>query len=321
MDHLDRVFAAIDAAQETGLAVVPPPGVLTGFSAEKFLGLLQRLGGLGGAYLEIGVFQGMTLLSTAFANPTVPCYGIDNFAYHDPDGTNERIVRQRAEALGLSNWHILNMDFEVALDRIDELVPEPVGLYLIDGPHDYRAQLICLGFAADKVAPGGVVVVDDANYRHVRQATADFLKMRPDFKLIFESYTAKHPHNMSKAEEAEARGGWWDGIHVLVRDVDDQIEGLVPPTENRQYVVDHEVHAHAYGPLALHATNLLYGLTHPRRLPGAIARLLKEGKAQLKGWDPSYVGLNTWSDGLPSRTAGYRATASRPRLAPAKVDG
>lgn len=313
MNYEARVFDAILAAQAGGLAVRPPEGVLSGYSGEKFLGLLQRLAGLGGAYLEIGVFQGLTLLTTAFANPKTPCYGIDNFGKYDPDGTNESTVRSRGKALALDNWHILNMDFEVALDRLEELVKEPVGLYLIDGPHDYRSQLVCLGFAADKIKPGGVVIVDDANYRHVRQATADFLKMRPDYKLIFEAYTPKHPYNMSAAEEAEARAGWWDGIHVLIRDTENRIEGLIPPTEKSMFINDHEIHAAAFAPLSFEAVNVLHAFSRPLRLPKAFFRLLRELVRPRE--KATYAVLNTYSKDLPTRMASIRGSTVTPKSA------
>ena len=56
---------------------------ISGYSGKKVIGLLQRSTKLfkgqdDACYLEVGVFQGLTLLSVATACPAIKCYGIDN---------------------------------------------------------------------------------------------------------------------------------------------------------------------------------------------------------------------------------------------------
>src|SRR5688572_9541062 len=96
---------------------------LTGLSGNKLTGALQRLTSLfkddpSACYLEVGVFQGLTLNSVASANPTVSCFGIVNFAFFDPRNENMKIVLKRIAALGNENAHLINADYEDALGSL-----------------------------------------------------------------------------------------------------------------------------------------------------------------------------------------------------------
>ena len=120
-----------------------------------------------------------------------------------------------------------------------------VGVYFVDGPHDYRSQLVCLLLIKPFLAPGAVIIVDDCNYRHVRQANNDFLMSHPEFKLIFQAYTSSHPKNMNPGAYQQATMGWWNGANVIVHDPDNELEPFLPPTyrSRKLYENEHEVHA------------------------------------------------------------------------------
>ena len=196
---------------------------LTGFSSLGNIGLLQSLASFLAfeldniCYLEVGVFQGMTLLSTAKAAPNLPCYGIDNFNFFDPNGQNQSLIESRKSEMQLNNTELINADYEDALQSLSSYIgTKKIGLYLIDGPHDYRSQLMCLQMALPYLHEKAVIIIDDCNYEHVRQANADFLLTHPEFKLLFQSYSNCHPENVSGNQDF-----WWDGINVIVKDVDD----------------------------------------------------------------------------------------------------
>ena len=213
--RVEQLTRAIIEAESRGLFGETPPDVLSGFSGERLVGALQRFTRLlprdgQTVYCEVGVFQGMTLLSTAHANPQIPCFGIDNFSQFDAEGRNHALVRERARRLGVTNARIVDADFEDALRRAEQwLDGRAIGVYFVDGPHDYRSQIVCLLQAKRLLAEGAVIVVDDSNYEHVRRANADFLASHDDFALLFEAYTPCHPANMDEAarEVAGAAGG------------------------------------------------------------------------------------------------------------------
>ena len=68
-------------------------------------------------YLEIGVFQGLTLLSNPAANPSVPCCGIDNFSQFDTAGDNLSLLLERRRQLNAENAELIVADFERASSR------------------------------------------------------------------------------------------------------------------------------------------------------------------------------------------------------------
>ena len=247
----DEVINWIQEADLNGLLPNTENDILTGFSGAKIIGFLQRaslsLTELKDAcYLEVGVFQGLTLLSTALANSDIQCYGIDNFAYLDPQGKNFALVRERQKKLNLNNVYIINQDYEDALENLNTYINEQkIGLYFVDGPHDYRSQLMCLQLALPYLHEHSVIIVDDCNYQHVRQANRDFLLTNPEYKLVFEAYSKCHPKNMSESDYQNAINGWWNGINIIVRDQNNCLPVMFPPTQrDRQlYENEHIIHS------------------------------------------------------------------------------
>lgn len=284
--------------------------ILTGFSGTKLIGALQRLAQSWDAnpdacYLEIGVFQGLTLLSVAASNPQLACYGIDNFAYFDLDGKNFGLVEERRRQLNATNARIINLDYEDALENLaTHIEGRKVGVFFIDGPHDYRSQLMCLELALPCLHEQAVIVIDDCNYRHVRQANRDFLVTHPEYALVFEAYTARHPSNMSQDESAAARAGWWNGVNVITRDPGGTLTRTYPPTfRNRNlFENEHFVHAANVAPQVVQAVRVAQMLDAAdwRGLAKAIFRLyrdLRSTRGQRRGL---YRSLNTYSDTLPA---------------------
>ena len=129
------------------------------------------------AYLEIGVFRGNTLINNAINNRKTICYGVDNFSLFNEAKQNEKIVKKKIRDDNLTNVRLINCDFEKAIKKIKH----KIGVLFIDGPHDYRSQLIALLKYEKLLAQECVVIIDDANYFHVRKATEDFLTIKPNF--------------------------------------------------------------------------------------------------------------------------------------------
>jgi predicted O-methyltransferase YrrM len=305
LSQLQELQEAIRASEHKGLLAKAES--LSGYSGERLVGALQRLAQLkvnaDHVYLEVGVFQGLTLLSTALAlQEKGDAFGIDNFAFFDPEGKNKTIVEDRRSQLQLSNAHLINSDYEDALHFLKEYVGDrKVGLYFVDGPHDYRSQLVCLLLARDHLAPGAVIVVDDSNYRFVRQANADFLRSHPEFKLLFEAYTPAHPQHMNPEQLAAARSGWWNGVNILVHDPNHLLPATFPPTPRTRelYEQDAALHSARFPESALLGTYL--GEAFFQRRWKSILSLNRQfwRKFRKSAESPSYRSLNTYSEELP----------------------
>ncbi|EAW35612.1 class I SAM-dependent methyltransferase [Lyngbya sp. PCC 8106] len=263
---IDQLIAAISETESNGVLKKLDPEILSGLSGDKIIGTLQRLCCLFAAekdtcYLEIGVFQGLTLLSTALSCPDIKCYGIDNFAQFDPKKENYSIIKERQNKLSIKNIELINEDYEDALEKLPKYIGKSkVGVYFVDGPHDYRSQLMCLELILPYLHENAVIVVDDCNYQHVRQANRDFLVTHPEYKLLFDAYTRCHPNHMSSEENYSVRKGWWNGINVLVRDIKNDLKFMLPPTERSRDIFEneHKIHPHFLAKLAPELLNITY---------------------------------------------------------------
>ena len=261
-----QVIEAIGEADKTGLVSDKGGEVLTGISGRATVGLLQRLVGLTGGcdgnlcYLEIGVFQGLSLLSVAIEHPDFPCFGIDNFSILDPKGENLGIVQDRTRRLDSRNAHLINRDYEAALENLPRHIGErKVAVFFIDGAHDYRSQLMALLLIRPYLAERAVIVVDDANYFDVRQSTRDFLLSHPEFKMVFEAYSPDHPANLDRKVLEPYEAGWLNGVNVLVLDRENVLPVTLPrvePLARDLYVNEWLVHRHRFAELAPQALDL-----------------------------------------------------------------
>ncbi len=236
-EFLKNVIAAIDETERKGILADHRADGLSGISGLKTIGLLQRLvrlfaGEADACYLEIGVFQGLTLVSTALEAPELPCFGIDNFATLDPEGENQAIVRERLDRFGAANATLIDADFEEALEGLDAyLGGRKVGVYFIDGPHDYRSQMVCFLAGLKHLHDRAVIIIDDANYPDVRWSTRDFLAGHPEFKMVFEAYSPAHPVNMTAEEKETHELGWLNGVNILVCDPEGLLPDMAPPVD------------------------------------------------------------------------------------------
>jgi hypothetical protein len=302
---INEIYDAIREAEDNGL--LSEDLGLSGFSGRKLIGALQRLSKLyseqRACYLEVGVFQGLTLFSVAKVLVGGTAYGIDNFVREDPRKENLSIIKKHMQQLDIENICLINMDYEDALGNLNEYIDDrKVGVYFVDGPHDYRSQLMCLELAKPFLADNAVIVVDDSNYQHIRQANRDFLITNPQFKLVFEAYTECHPNNMSKQERLQAREGWWNGVNVILHDNENRIAPMYPPTQRdrRFFVNDHSIHSAHYAacaPQIMAFTSSLLSFNIFGTLKEIVKLFIRLHKtpSELKG---QYKKLNTFSSEL-----------------------
>ena len=206
-----------------------------GLSGQKFRSLVCELVSKIGnnVYLEIGIFQGKTILTSAAENPNIKHIGIDNFSQFDKDGKNYTKIKSKIKDMKLSNIEILEMDFKEFFSKQAITKEKNVGVLFYDAIHDYRSQLMALYNSLNFLVDGGIILVDDTNYAHVRYATYDFISAFPEFKLIYENYTNKHPKDMTPEEYKSAIDGWWNGVHIILHDPDNKVKGIKPTYESK----------------------------------------------------------------------------------------
>lgn len=165
-----------------------------------------------GVYLEVGTYQGGSLLSAALGNPSTRCIGIDNFSQFDPEGKNETFLRRNLAGFGdPANIEFYNEEYRAAFGRLFGGAPAAkVDVYYYDGEHSYRGQIDGLEAALPYLAERCIVLVDDVTWLHVARANRDFLRRHPAFRSAFRVRT-----QIAGAKAAD----WHNGFEVLVRGI------------------------------------------------------------------------------------------------------
>jgi cephalosporin hydroxylase len=153
-------------------------------------------------YMEIGSYQGATVLGAAHGNPKTKCFAVDNFSQFDKRGENERILREAIKPY--ENITLIKEDSLKAIEMTKE-TGTIVDVFFFDGEHTYKATLDALLAIRDNVATDGYIVVDDTNWQTIQDAV-DMFVTTTDFEIVFEKKSSKNGDDQ-----------WWNGITVLQR--------------------------------------------------------------------------------------------------------
>ncbi len=160
----------------------------------------------GEVYCEVGCFQGSTLIGALLDHPDRMAYAVDNFSEFDFTGENQESLMQNLVNFGIEEQVLFcNQGFEEFFADLRELQnTDRIGVYLYDGAHDYRSQLMGLLLAEPFLADRALIVVDDSNWDGVQQANLDFIATHPQCELVLDLPTPANGHP-----------SFWNGVQVL----------------------------------------------------------------------------------------------------------
>ncbi len=149
---------------------------------------VERLGG-SGAYVNVGVWNGFSLLCGMEGHPDTPCIGVDNFSQYSDRST---AFMELFEARKGSAHRFHRMDYR---DYFASEHEGPIGFYFYDGDHAYEHQVRGLEIAEPFFSDDCVVMVDDTNWGRARQATYDFMAAseRP-YEVLLDAQTQHNGH-------------------------------------------------------------------------------------------------------------------------------
>tara|TARA_B110000503_G_C7068669_1_gene379924 strand:+ start:234 stop:1037 length:804 start_codon:yes stop_codon:yes gene_type:complete len=206
-------------------------------------------------YVEVGIFKGDHLILQALQNPKIPCIGIDNFSLFDKNSQNFKIIKKKLKLNNINNVKIISLDFEVAVKAL----PKNIGVLFIDAAHDYRSQLITLLKYEKFLVQNGTIVVDDANYFHVRKASEDFIDTHKNYSLSFQKYTTSHVANSNRKDLLLK--GYHNGIHIIKKNNSSKLK--VKFQKNKKLLMQlfpqsHEVFRHYFSFNAHKILDLVY---------------------------------------------------------------
>jgi hypothetical protein len=123
----------------------------------------------GQAFVNVGVWNGFTLLAGMMRNADKICVGVDNFS--EFGGPREKFMG-RFNHFRSHNHFFYDMDYREYFAKVHK---GPIGFYIYDGEHSYENQLEGLRAAEPFFADGCIVLVDDTNLKAPRWALDDFV--------------------------------------------------------------------------------------------------------------------------------------------------
>jgi hypothetical protein len=156
---------------------------------------------IGHVFLNVGVWNGFTLLAGMADNHDKTCIGVDDFSLKN--SPRKAFLNRFERARGPSHaFH--EADFR---DYLTNQHQAPLGVYLFDGPHNYEDQFDGLRLAEPYFAKGCVILVDDTNWPEVREANLDFIKHSPfEYRMLLDIQTPRGGHPT-----------FWNGLMLFER--------------------------------------------------------------------------------------------------------
>jgi hypothetical protein len=182
-----------------------------GMSSPRVCHFLNRLVACmdpGEHYLEIGSWQGRTLLSAAFENRGRLCIACDRFRFFGRY-TGFGYRARRALGRNLARYagrraavHFYDMDSSRFFRRCR--FDGSIGVYFYDGDHSYTGTRRSIAAGAERLSARAIVLVDDWNVRRIRAGTLDGLRDAA-VRVLW--------HRALEGDHTEAT--WWNGLGVF----------------------------------------------------------------------------------------------------------
>jgi hypothetical protein len=182
-----------------------------GMSSAKVCALLNRLVSRmdpGEHYLEVGSWQGRTLLSAAMHNRGRLCVACDKFrafgrytgfGFRARRGLRRNLARYRENRATI---HFYDMPSSRFFRR--PRVGGTVGVFFYDGDHSYKGTRESVAAGARWLSERAALLVDDWNVHHIRRATFDALQ-DASVRILW--------HRALEGDHTERT--WWNGLGVF----------------------------------------------------------------------------------------------------------
>lgn len=201
MNLVSRVESAVTSANEGWSGLPAAVLELPGMSSPKVRRLLNNLAAA--RYMEVGVWQGSTLVSACYGRET-QAFAFDDFsqfAADDPQAAFDRNVTQWLTP-GKVDLHCGSF-FDVPQAEL----PRDIDVYFYDGLHGYEPQRQAIVHAWPCLAGEAIIVVDDADFGDTIPGTRQGLQ---DVGATVR-YAAHLPARFNGDVQQ-----WWNGIYLLV---------------------------------------------------------------------------------------------------------
>ena len=209
--HVRDLPYGLNATPEGMKALDPCPDVsgMTSINKQRLLNAAFYCLDPNEAYLEVGTYNGKSLISAAHGNQTRPIFACDDFSEFTGSNSNA-ILESNLRRYGMSDTvKFYNGDFRKTF--ADGHIDRPVGLYFYDGAHDEVSQYEGIALAEPLLADVALVVVDDWRLAADSGSYAEAGTVRA---------AQQSPHDWELLYVLPARFNgdlemWWNGVAVL----------------------------------------------------------------------------------------------------------
>jgi len=209
------VHAAFGVAMSRTETLPRDLATMEGMSGRRYREFVNQLVGsvADPRYLEVGSWMGSTLCAAIHGHAQVTALAIDNWTQFG--GPRDTFLRNLARyAPPEATVSFLTMDFRTA----PFYALGPFNIYVFDGPHERQDQRDGITIALPALDREFVLIVDDWNWRNVRDGTRDAFAAGPlQVAYSIELRTTNddsHPHDSGR--EAAERSDWHNGYFFAV---------------------------------------------------------------------------------------------------------
>jgi predicted O-methyltransferase YrrM len=160
-------------------------------------------------YLEIGTFQGKSLVSAMLDNPPKKVFACDNFSEFTESNSYKRLMNNLSKYGFKEQVVFYNDDFKKTLNKKN--INIPVGLYFFDGPHDKDNQYQGIKLGEPLLADQALVLVDDWR---LAEDSGSFAKEGTMQAIQESSHSWELLYDLPARYNGD-RGLWWNGLAVF----------------------------------------------------------------------------------------------------------
>jgi protein O-GlcNAc transferase len=182
---------------------------VSGLTRENNLALLNLAASLldtNECYVEVGAWQGASLIAAMVGNEEREFVAIENFAM---EGSSREQLEANLERFGLEPTIVEGDAFVLVPAGV--LGDRRVGVYYYDAGHTYDKQLAGLRMIEPWLAERALLIVDDTDWPEVARATRDYLSDQPRARLL-----------VWIPGKDNGFPAWWEGVQVLAWEGDTQ---------------------------------------------------------------------------------------------------
>jgi protein O-GlcNAc transferase len=159
----------------------------------------------GESFVEVGSYQGASLIGAMVGNEDGDFVAIDNFAM---SGSSRKALEENVARFALEQPTIIEGDaFQIVPSG--GLAGKTVAVYYYDNGHTYEKQLDGLRMIEPWLADRALLIVDDTDWNDVERATRDYLEQQPRARLL-----------VWIPGKDNGYPAWWEGVKVLAWESD-----------------------------------------------------------------------------------------------------